>query len=59
MFDMYLLDLFGAHAVQAVAVWYEGHVLYPIDPAKTKQDISKKLIIPAAFIPDGVEVGPP
>ena len=58
LLDAYLLDAFGENAVQAVSVRYEGHVLYPIDPSKTKQDISKKLIIPAAFVPENIEVGP-
>eukprot|EP00210_Caulerpa_lentillifera_P001653 g1589.t1 len=58
LLDSYLLDSFGVNAQQAVCVRYSGHVLYPIDPLKTKQDISKSLIIPAAFIPNQVQVGP-
>lgn len=58
LMDAFLLDTFGDASVQAVGVFHGGYVLYPIDPAKTKQDISKQLIIPAAFIPEGMEVGP-
>ncbi len=58
LLDAYLLDAFGENAVQAVSVRCEGHVLYPVDPSKTKQDTSRKLIIPAAFVPENIEAGP-
>jgi len=58
LLDSYLLDSFGVNAQQAICVRYTGHVLYPIDPMKTKQDISKSLIIPAAFILKQIQVGP-
>ena len=58
LLDAYLLDAFGENAVQAASVRGEGHVLYPVDPPKTKQDTNRKLIIPVDFVPENTEAGP-
>lgn len=56
--DLYLLESHGESAIHGLCVNYDNFTLYPLDPSKTKQDISQKLIIPGAFIPNGKEVGP-
>ena len=55
---MRIFSMLLARMLSMRSVRYEGHVLYPIDPLKTKHDISMQLIIPVSFVPGNVEVGP-